>query len=334
MDLAAQLQSLRDQGVAAVAAAGDSDELEVLRVEYLGRNGKLKALSKAFADEPGERKRTLGPILGETTEALRSAFADKMSALSRADEEESIDITLPRQQQQVRGSIHPITQVAAEVERVFCGMGFDVIDGPHIEEDQFNFSLLNIPDDHPARDAHDTFWMRHGRLLRTHTSAVQARVYAQEQPPLRKVVIGKVFRYDEVDATHDTTFTQVEGFLIDRDIHAGHLVATLKTTIRAVLQRDDVELRLRPSFFPFVEPGFEVDVRIPGSPGRFGQWVELLGCGMVHPEVLRAGNIDPSIYSGFAFGLGLERLTMLRHGIDDIRFLNAGDLRSLHQFAS
>ena len=152
-----------------------------------------------------------------------------------------------------------------------------------------------------------------------------------QQPPIRKVVIGKVFRYDEVDATHDNTFTQVEGFLIDRDIHSGHLVSTLKTTIRAVLRRDDVELRLRPSFFPFVEPGFEVDVRIPGAPA-FWQWVELLGCGMVHPEVLRAGDIDPEIYSGFAFGLGLERLTMLRHGIENIRLFNGADLRGLRQF--
>ena len=333
MDLAAELNSVRDEALAALASVETTEQLETLRVTYLGRNGKMKALSKAFGAEPPEMKRQLGKLLGSVNEALREGFAGVADKLAGAQDEEQIDISLPAPQQR-QGSVHPIAQVAAEIERVFTGMGFDVVDGPHIEEDKFNFSLLNIPEDHPAREAHDTFWLRHGRLLRTHTSAVQARTYIDEQPPIRKVVIGKVFRYDEVDATHDNTFTQVEGFLIDRDIHAGHLVSTLKTTLRAVQRRDDVELRLRPSFFPFVEPGFEVDVRIPGAPGRFGNWVELLGCGMVHPEVLRAGGIDPDVYSGFAFGLGLERLTMLRHGIEDIRLFNGADLRGLRQFAA
>lgn len=332
MDLAEALERVQAEALAALETVADEAELEALRVQYLGRNGQMKALSKAFGEQPPEVKRQLGALLGRVNEALRSGFAAAAESLANDQDEEALDITLPAPGPRL-GSIHPISQVAAEVERVFTGMGFDVVDGPHIEEDRFNFSLLNIPEDHPARDAHDTFWLRHGRLLRTHTSAVQARTYAVEQPPIRKVVIGKVFRYDEVDATHDNTFTQVEGFLIDKDIHSGHLVATLKTTIRAVLRRDDVELRLRPSFFPFVEPGFEVDVRIPGASGRFGRWVELLGCGMVHPEVLKAGGIDPAIYSGFAFGLGLERLTMLRHGIEDIRLFNGADLRGLHQFA-
>ena len=209
---------------------------------------------------------------------------------------DAIDVTQPASAAR-RGSIHPISQAAKEVEDIFSSMGFDVVDGPHIEEDEFNFTRLNIPADHPARDSHDTFWLKNGFLLRTHTSSVQAREYPKTQPPLRKVVIGKVFRYDEIDATHDNTFTQVEGFLVDEGINAGHLVATLKTMIKAVLRRDDVELRLRPSFFPFVEPGFEVDVRTTGD-GKFGRWIELLGCGMIHPEVLRQGGIDPDRYSG------------------------------------
>ena len=212
-------------------------------------------------------------------------------------------------------------------------MGYEIVDGPHIENEENNFTRLNIPDDHPARDAQDTFWLDTGSLLRTHTSAVQSRAYPQTQGPIRQVVVGKVFRYEEVDATHDNTFTQVEGFLVDEGITVEHLVGTIKTMLSAVLGRDDVEVRLRPSFFPFVEPGFEVDVRLAKGEGPFAKWIELLGCGMIHPEVLQMGGIDAARYSGFAFGLGLERLAMIRHGITDIRLFNGADLRGLRQFA-
>jgi phenylalanyl-tRNA synthetase alpha chain len=217
-------------------------------------------------------------------------------------------------------------------------MGFTVVDGPHVEEDEFNFGRLNIPADHPARDSQDTFWLSNGKLLRTHTSAMQSRIYAEVeagrlQPPFRRVVVGKVFRYEAVDATHDNTFTQVEGFVIDKDITVPHLVGTIRTTLTALLKRDDIEVRLRPHFFPFVEPGFEVDVRLTHGEGRLAQWMELLGCGMIHPNVLRAGGIDPDQWQGFAFGLGMERLTMIRHQIGDIRLFNGADLRGLQQFA-
>ncbi|MHC5067533.1 MAG: phenylalanine--tRNA ligase subunit alpha [Planctomycetota bacterium] len=333
MELLAQLEATQAAGVAAFAEAADADAVEAVRIAYLGRSGAMKALKDAFKAAAPEVKRTVGRALGSADQALKAACEARLVELSSAGASaEAIDVTLPVGDRRV-GSMHPISQVAAEVEQVFTSMGFDIVDGPHIEEDEFNFSRLNIPDDHPARDAQDTFWLNTGKLLRTHTSSVQSRTYPNAELPLRKVVVGKVFRYEEVDATHDNTFTQVEGFVVDEHITVAHLVGTVETMIRAVLQRDDVEIRLRPSFFPFVEPGFEVDVRSTSpDAGRFSSWVELLGCGMIHPKVLKMGGIDPERYQGFAFGLGLERLTMIRHGIDDIRLFNGADLRGLRQF--
>jgi phenylalanyl-tRNA synthetase alpha chain len=333
MGLIADLQALRDEGSALLNAAADADALEQARVALLGRQGRLKALGAAFKQAAPEEKRAAGRLLSEVGDALRSAHEDRQTALRGGDGPAAIDVTEPRPGRRV-GSIHPISQVALAVEQVFTGMGFDVVDGPHVEEDAYNFGRLNIPDDHPARDAQDTFWLDNGKLLRTHTSSVQARIYPECSPPIRKVVVGKVFRYEEVDATHDNTFTQVEGFMVDAEITVGHLIGTIKTMLTGLLHRDDVEIRLRPSFFPFVEPGFEVDVRLPGGEGRLATWLELLGCGMIHPNVLGAGGIDPERFSGFAFGMGLERLTMIRHAIEDIRLFNGADLRGLRQFGA
>ena len=331
MPLADDLKTLQSDGTAQLSTADDTQALEQVRIDLLGRNGRLKELSKAFKQAPPEQKRELGQLLSAVTQTLRETFEERQQQLAFAGEADPIDISEPRPRH-VCGSIHPISRVAWEVEQVFSSMGFDVVDGPHVEEDEYNFGRLNIPADHPARDAQDTFWLSTGKLLRTHTSSVQARTYPVAELPLRRVVVGKVFRYEEVDATHDNTFTQVEGFIVDEGITVGHLIGTLQTMIRGVLHRDDVEVRLRPSFFPFVEPGFEVDVRSSSATGRFANWVELLGCGMIHPNVLRAGGIDADRYTGFAFGLGLERLTMIRHGIDDIRLFNGSDLRGLRQF--
>jgi phenylalanyl-tRNA synthetase alpha chain len=332
MALEHDLEQLMSAATAALATAPDAAALEELRVQYLGRNGRLKELSAAFGAEPPERKRIVGPLLSQANEALREAFHTRAQSLRGQLAEPPIDLTLPVPRRSI-GAIHPLSQVADEVEDILHGMGFTIEDGPHVEEDRFNFTALNIPEDHPARESHDTFWLKNGRLLRTHTSAVQARLYAQRQPPIRSAVIGRVFRFDEIDATHDNTFTQVEGFVVDEGITAAHLLATLRALLQGVLRRDDIEVRLRPSFFPFVEPGFEVDVRITGATGRFARWVELLGCGMIHPAVLEAGGIDSSRYNGYAFGIGLERITMMRHGIQDIRLFNGADLRGLRQFA-
>jgi phenylalanyl-tRNA synthetase alpha chain len=345
-----KLDLLRAGAEASFAAAAKPDVVESVRVALIGRQGLLKDLQDAFRAAAAEDKRTIGPLFNAAKEAVESAWKSAAARVTATESDAPIDLTLPVARQRV-GSIHPMSQVAAEVEQVFHGLGFTLEDGPHIELDDYNFSRLNIPADHPARDAQDTFWLTgpdwgpNGRLLRTHTSSVQSRVYErfgrwiregkiQPGTPFRRVVVGKVFRYEAIDATHDNTFTQVEGFVVDRDITVAHLVGCIRTTLTALLRRDDVEVRLRPAYYPFVEPGFDVDVRCTGvDPSvRYHRWMELLGCGMIHPSVLEAGGLDPAIHRGFAFGLGLERLCMIRHGIADIRVFNGADLRNLRQF--
>jgi phenylalanyl-tRNA synthetase alpha chain len=340
MSLSDDLLSLQQQATTDFSAATTAEAVEAVRIALMGRSGRLKELEEGFAAAPGPDKRTLGPILNNTKNVLKEALAAAQARVAHREDDAPIDVTLPEQARHI-GSLHPVSQVAAEVEQVFTSMGYDIIDGPHIEQDEYNFGRLNIPADHPARDAQDTFWLSTGDLLRTHTSSVQSRTYEMVgkgllTPPFRRVVVGKVFRYEAVDATHDNTFTQVEGFVVDKDITVAHLVGTIRTMLTAVLKRDDVDVRLRPSFFPFVEPGFEVDVRLTSveASNRFSRWVELLGCGMIHPKVLAAGGIDATQWQGFAFGLGLERLTMIRHAIADIRVFHGADLRSLHQFGA
>ncbi len=340
MTLRDDLESCQHEAAAAFAAAATPHALEEVRVAVLGRSGRLKDLQKAFGAASAEEKRQLGPLFNAFKVSLETAFGQAQARLAQAKADQDIDLSLPTQPPRI-GSIHPLSQLGREIEQVFTSMGYEIVDGPHIEFDEFNFTRLNIPPDHPARDHQDTFWLNapgwsEPRLLRTHTSSVQARTYLTSKPPLRRVVVGRVFRYEAVDATHDNTFNQVEGFLIDRDITVAHLVGTIRTMLTAALAREDVEIRLRPSYFPFVEPGFEVDVRCtsaePGS--RFASWVELLGCGMIHPRVLEQGGIDSAQWQGFAFGIGLERLAMIRHQILDIRVFNGGDLRALRQFGS
>jgi phenylalanyl-tRNA synthetase alpha chain len=342
MTLSDDLAAAQSEALAGFAAAADGAAVEAVRVAFLGRSGKFKDLQKAFGAAPPEEKRTLGPLFNAAKDAIEAAWKAAQARLATTVADQAIDLTIPGADRRA-GSIHPLSQMAAEVEEVFVSMGYAVADGPHIERDEFNFSRLNIPPEHPARDHQDTFWVeapgagsswQGPRLLRTHTSAVQSRTYPNVAPPFRRVVVGKVFRYEEVDDTHDNTFTQVEGFAVDRDLTVAHLVGTLRTMLTGLLRREDVDVRLRPSYFPFVEPGFEVDVRLTGADpaSRFARWVELLGCGMIHPRVLEMGGIDPAQWQGFAFGLGLERLCMIRHGIEDIRVFNGADLRSLRQF--
>jgi phenylalanyl-tRNA synthetase alpha chain len=333
MGLREDLEHVTGAAQAAFAAATTADQVEAARIAFLGANGREKELTKAFAAAPIELKKELGQVFNQAKNLLKEALAAAQARVAAREDDQPIDLTLPGPMRR-KGSLHPISQVAREVEQVFTSMGYAVVDGPHVELDEFNFTRLNIPADHPARDHQDTFWLSNGKLLRTHTSAVQSRQYPQLTPPFRQVVVGKVFRYEAVDATHDNTFTQVEGYVIDRDITVAHLVGTLHTMLKAVLKREDIEVRLRPSFFPFVEPGFEVDVRLTSADpsSRFSRWVELLGCGMIHPSVLSAGGIDPEHWQGFAFGLGLERLAMIRHSITDIRVMHGADLRSLRQF--
>jgi len=225
----------------------------------------------------------------------------------------------------INGSIHPITQFLREAVLVFAELGFDVYEGPEVETEWYNFDALNIPADHPARDLQDTFWLKDKKVLRTHTSNGQVRYVETRKPPIRAVFPGTVFRNEATDAKHETTFTQLEGLYIDKDVKVGHLIWTLETFFKKIYG-DETKIRLKPSFFPFVEPGFEVDVK------HNGKWLELLGAGMVHPKVIQNMKLDPEIYSGFAFGLGIDRLVILKYGIDDIRLFRSGDLRFLKQF--
>lgn len=334
------LDSLQAQALAELGAASDETSLDAVARRYLGRKGSITELmaripTLAAAERPvyGQAVNTVKRAIEGAVEARREALAE--SAIATARGSEGFDPTLPGAPLR-RGSLHPITQVRREVEEIFRSMGFEVVDGPELELAYYNFEALNIPPDHPARDHQDTFYCDEaGQLvLRTHTSNMQIRAMERRQPPIRLIAPGRVFRNEAQDAKHEHTFHQVEGLVIDRGIHVGHLTGTLKGMLRAIFQAE-IEIRLRPGFFPFVEPGFEVDIRLPGADsldGVLGQWMEFCGCGLVHPAVLRAGGIDPEQYSGFAFGMGLDRLVLLRYSIDDIRHFMGGDLRFLRQF--
>ena len=298
----------------------------------------MRGLDKAAASRWGQ-------YLNAIRDSAAALEADCEAAIERARLEEErkgqgFDPTLPPPRVE-RGSLHPITQVTRELEDLFTSMGWTVLDGPEVETEFNNFDALNIASDHPARDTMDTFWVATPPgaprlVMRTHTSPVQVRAMQRLKPPFRAIVPGKVFRNEAVDASHEHTFHQMEGLVIGRDISVGHLIGSMKTLLRGIFGRD-IEIRLRPGYFPFVEPGFELDARCPFcsegcSVCKRSTWIELLPCGMVHPNVLKAGGIDPEQWTGFAFGLGLSRLVMLRYGIDDIRQLLGGDLRFLEQF--
>src|SRR6266480_3205162 len=336
-----QISELASQAEARIAAARSAQELEPVRVEVLGRKGVLAQISKEMGKLAPEERARVGKLLNAAKQALEEALeAGKKrfeeSALRDQLDAEWVDVTLPAPGPRP-GSLHPVSQMQMEIEDLFVSLGFMVLDGPEVETEYHNFDALNIPPEHPARDAQDTFWLTNGNLLRTHTSPVQVRGMERCSPPLRMIAPGRAFRNESVDASHEHTFYQLEGMMIDRDVSVAHLLYFMKTLLTAIFHRD-VTVRLRPGYFPFVEPGFELDIQclICGGPGcpvcKQSGWVELLPCGLVNPNVLRISGIDPNQWGGFAFGLGLTRLVMMRYGIDDIRLLQSGDLRFLEQF--
>ena len=340
-----KIKSLHSHALEQLKSATRLDAVELVRIEALGRKGKLAELSKELGKLPPDQRGPQGKLLNAAKQDLEKKFDERKSALEQAAlnqrlESEWIDLTTPAPGTRP-GSLHPVTQVQQELEDLFKSLGFAVVDGPEVETEHYNFDALNIPADHPARDMQDTFWLvgnlGAGRLLRTHTSPVQIRALEKLGPPLTMIAPGRVFRNEEVDPSHEHTFYQLEGMMVDRDVSVAHLIYFMKTLLSAIFKKD-VTVRLRPGFFPFVEPGFELDIQclICGGVGcpvcKQSGWVELLPCGLVHPAVLRAGGADPEIWGGFAFGLGLTRLAMMRYGIDDIRLLNSGDLRFLNQF--
>ena len=336
----ATLNELAASAGARIEQAGSSEELEQVRIEVLGRKGALAQISKEMGKVLPQDRARLGKLLNEVKQRLEQASDAKQGRFAEAAmrarlEAEWIDLTLPCPQPPVR-HLHPITQIQDEIEDLFVSLGFAVLDGPEVETEYHNFDALNIPATHPARDAQDTFWLDDGNLLRTHTSPVQVRGMERLGPPLRMVAPGRVFRNESVDASHEHTFYQIEGMVVDREVSVAHLIYFMKTMLTEIF-RQEVTVRLRPGYFPFVEPGFELDVRclLCGGDGcpvcKQSGWVEQLGCGLVHPNVLRSSGIDPDIWNGWAFGLGLTRLAMMRYGIDDIRLLQGGDLRFLEQ---
>jgi len=342
------MQDFLDSALARIHSAATAEGLEAVRVEVLGRKGVVAQLGKDIGKLSPDERIARGKFINAAKQALESAWEAKKvafdrEALAKRLDAEWLDLTIPAPPPRP-GALHPITQIQWEIEDLFRSMGFSVLDGPEVETEYYNFDALNIPKDHPARDMQDTFWLGFdgkagGHLLRTHTSPVQVRGMESLGPPLRMIAPGRVFRNESVDASHEHTFYQLEGMMIDRNVSVGNLIYFMKTLLTAVFHRE-VTVRLRPGFFPFVEPGFELDIQclICGGLGcpvcKHSGWVELLPCGLVNPHVLRASGIDPAEWNGFAFGLGLTRLVMMRYAIDDIRWLQSGDLRFLRQFQS
>ncbi|MCA8948617.1 MAG: phenylalanine--tRNA ligase subunit alpha [Planctomycetes bacterium] len=337
----------QEEWLASIAAAADAGALAAVEKRLLGPKGEVLELVRSVTALPKDERPAFGKAANLVKQAVEAAlaaarerFAD--SALKSELEATDFDPTEPGPRR-ARGTLHPITIVQNELVDLFRSMGFREADGPEVESEYFNFDALNIPGDHPARESQDTFWLDDDNLLRTHTSPVQVRTMLRLskhgfEPPLRVIVPGRCFRSETVDKTHEHTFYQMEGLVVDRGVSVANLIHTMKTCLRVILERD-LQVRLRPGFFPFVEPGFELDVNCPFCAGKGcsvckqSGWIEILPCGMVHPHVLREGGIDPEEFTGFAFGMGLQRVVMLRYGIDDIRQFMGGDLRFLQQFA-
>ena len=335
------LENIKAEAVVAIEAASDIAALEELRVSYLGKKGALTGLLKNLGQLSAEERPKAGAEINAVKQQLNEQLNARKASLQGAAlaaqlAEEAIDVTLPGRRAET-GSLHPITRTIQRMETFFSSMGFQVVEGPEIEDDYHNFEALNIPAHHPARAMHDTFYVDDTHVLRTHTSGVQVRTMEAQQPPIRVICPGRVYRCDS-DLTHSPMFHQVEGLLIDETSNFGHLKGLLEDFLHAFFERDDLSVRLRPSYFPFTEPSAEVDIQCVKCSGAGCRvcshtgWIEVLGCGMVNPKVLEMSGIDPDKYRGFAFGMGVERLSMLRYGIGDLRLNFDNDLRFLAQF--
>jgi len=341
MDIAERIQQFQDEYYTQLNNAQTRDELEDVRITYLGRKGLLNRISKMLLQISQEERRTYGPRIKHLKQEAHDAFYVKQRHLQQQEESRnrrpSYDVTAYRPSGP-QGSLHPYTHISKELEDVLNSMGFDIVYAPEVESDYYNFETLNIPHDHPARDLHDTFWLDiPGLLLRTHTSTIQGHIMEQQQPPISVVAPGRAYRHEATDASHDIMFMQCEGLLIDRNISLSHLLATMKTLLQAIFKHHKLEMRVRPGYFPFVEPGVEIDISCPFcahgcSTCKRTQWIEVCGAGLVHPNVLETSNVDAHTYSGFAFGFGLTRLAMLKYGINDIRLLHGTNVSFLKQF--
>lgn len=335
-------QTLEKIKAAAMAELSSTDaDIEQIRVRYLGKKGELTAVLRGMGQLSPEERPVVGQLANEVRAAIEAAIGEKMKELKEKElndrlVRERLDVTMPGKAPRM-GHQHPLTRAQREMEEIFIGMGFEIAEGPEVEYDYYNFQALNIPENHPARDTQDTFYITDNILLRSQTSPVQVRVMEQKKPPIRVISPGRVYRSDALDATHSPLFHQMEGLVVDKGITMSDLKGTLETFARKMFG-DKTEIRFRPHHFPFTEPSAEVDVScfVCGGKGcrvcKGEGWIEILGAGMVHPFVLQNCGIDPEVYSGFAFGMGLERVTMTRYGIDDIRLFYENDERFLKQF--
>ena len=336
-----QLEEIRQKAIASIEEANDADSLNDIRVKVFGKKGEFTQVQKGMKDVAPEDRPKVGAMINEARAAIEEKMTEarekmQQKALEERLKRETIDVTLPAKKNKI-GHRHPNTIALEEVEKIFIGMGFDVVEGPEIEKDYYNFEALNIPANHPAKDEQDTFYINKDILLRTQTSPVQVRQMEAKKPPIRMIAPGRVFRADEVDATHSPSFHQIEGMVIDKGITFSDLKGTLEMFVHKLFG-EDTRVKFRPHHFPFTEPSAEMDVscfKCGGKGCRFCKgegWIEILGCGMVHPKVLRMSGIDPDVYSGFAFGVGLERIALLKYEIDDMRLLYENDIRFLSQF--
>ena len=336
-----QLEKIKEEALKQIAASDALEKLNDIRVSYLGKKGQLTSLLKGMKDVSPEERPKVGQMVNDARALIEGRLEEAKTALAQKAREEQlkkevIDVTLPAKRQE-EGHRHPNTIALEEVERIFIGMGYEVMEGPEVEYDEYNFEKLNIPKGHPARDEQDTFYVNDSILLRSQTSPVQIRAMEQGKLPIRMIAPGRVFRSDEVDATHSPSFHQIEGLVVDKGITFADLKGTLEEFAKEMFGTE-TKVKFRPHHFPFTEPSAEVDVscfKCGGKGCRFCKgsgWIEILGCGMVHPHVLEMCNIDPDEYSGFAFGVGLERIALLKYEIDDMRLLYENDIRFLKQF--
>ncbi len=340
-DMKERIESLRESFQRELQEAKNSEAVEKLRVAYLGKKGSVTELLKGLKDVSADQKKEIGQHINQLKKQVEEGVARQVEKIKAAEEEllissaEQYDVTLPMAA--AEGSYHPITVVQRQLEEIFVSMGFTVEDYPEIVSDYECFEAVNVPKDHPARDMQDTYYLDNGQLLKTQTSAAQNAIMKKYGAPLRAIFPGRCFRNEATDACHENTFFQMEGMMIDKNISISNLIYFMKTMLSEVFERD-INVRLRPGFFPFVEPGFELDISclICGGEGcpscKHSGWLELCPCGMIHPNVLREGGVDPEEYTGFAFGLGLTRLVMMKYGVKDIRDLNSGSLKALSQF--
>jgi phenylalanyl-tRNA synthetase alpha chain len=329
--LKSDLKKVLEEASKLIKDAKDLSELELLRVKFLGKKSLLSSFMKSLSDLDGEQKAKAGKSLNITKTKINDLISEKKKVLSNSGvkKDDDFDPSMPGKESSI-GSLHPITKTMNYAIQIFESLKFECVEGPEIEDDFHNFTALNIPDTHPARAMHDTFYLADNNLLRTHTSSVQVRVMDKENPPIRIIAPGKVYRKDS-DITHTPMFHQIEGLYIDKDISFSNLKSIINIFLKSFFEKDELKIRFRPSYFPFTEPSAEVDIEYIDSKGN-KNWLEILGCGMVHPNVLDMANIDSSIYSGYAFGLGVERLAMLKLGITDLRLFYENDLRFLKQF--